>query len=289
MFDISGYYEGENLQETFEFLAKHPKATLIAGGTDALVKTRERKVNFIETTFVGITRLPQLREVFLDQDETLVIGACKTFTEIEQDPLILKHAPLLSLAVSNVGSPQTRNVGTLGGNICNGATSADSAPALFTYNALLEIHSREGVKEVPIAAFYKGAGWVDLNPGELLVKIKITKENYQGFKGHYTKFAQRKALDIANLSCATLLKAEEGRIKDLRICFGVAGPTPIRMAQAEAYAIGKLLTDETLTEIGRHCLADSRTRDSWRASKEYRDHLVQLLPGRNIQTILGRG
>lgn len=282
MYAITGYHEAATLSDVFAITAEKPDARLVAGGTDVLVKARELKKGYVDCDLIGITRIPELQEIYLDEEETVVIGAMNTFTTIEHHPIIQQYVPLLGEAVALVGGPQTRNVGTIGGNVCNGATSADSAPTLFAYNALLEIHTATGVKNVPIADFYKGAGWVDLAPGEILVKIKIRRQDYQGYVGHYTKFAQRQALDIANLSCATLVKESSGVMEDLRICFGVAAPTPIRMTKAEEFAKGLPITDDNLKAIGKKCLEDAKTRDSWRASKEYRDHLVKLLPGRNI-------
>lgn len=286
MFDIVGYYEAKNLEDVFQMARNEENTRIIAGGTDVLIKAREGNKDFSGCSLIGITRITEMHDIYLDTEETLVIGALNTFTEIEKSPLVNKHTPMLSQAVSLVGGPQTRHVGTIGGNICNGATSADSAPSLFAYNALLEVHSASKVKNVPIADFYKGAGWVDLKPGEILVNIKITKENYAGYLGNYTKFAQRHALDIANLSCATLVKENNHLIEDLRICFGVAGPTPIRMQSAENYAKGKEISEDILQQVGDKCLKDVRTRNSWRASKEYRDHLVTILPGRNIVSAL---
>lgn len=282
MFDIKGYYEANELTDFYKLVRKRPQAKIIAGGTDVLIKSRQGNEEFVDTDLIGITNIRELHQVYLDEEKNLMIGALNTFTEIEEHPLIQKYAPLLSQAVALVGGPQTRHMGTIGGNICNGATSADGAPTLFAYNALLEIRSEKNCKEVPIADFYKGAGWVDLKAGEILTRIKITHENYHAYVGNYTKFAQRQALDIANLSCAVLLKEKQGKIEDLRICFGVAGPTPLRMTTAENYAKEKTISNETLNEIGQKCLADANTRDSWRASKAYRDQLITILPGRNI-------
>lgn len=286
MFDIKNYYEALTLEEALEQLEKESTSMIISGGTDVLVKARDRKDGYTSVDLVGITRIKELSEIYLDEEDSLVIGATCSFTTVENNEYVKSKTPLLSYAVSTVGGPQTRNVGTIGGNICNGATSADSAPTLFTYNAILEVQSKNEVKKVSIHDFYKGPGKVDLNPNEILTKIIIKKEDYEGFKGGYTKFAQRKALDIANLSCAVLIKEDNNTIKDLRICFGVAGPTPIRMRQAEEFAINKEITEDILKEIGEKCLLDAKARDSWRASKEYRDHLITILPVRNIKEAL---
>ncbi len=286
MFDIKNYYEALTLEEALEQLDKEPTSMIISGGTDVLVKARDRKQGYKSINLVGITRIKELSEIYLDEDENLIIGSTCSFTTVENNELVKEKTPLLSYAVSTVGGPQTRNVGTIGGNICNGATSADSAPTLFTYNAILEIQSKDEIKRVSIHDFYKGPGKVDLQPNEILTKIIIKKEDYEGFKGSYTKFAQRKALDIANLSCAVLIKEDSNIIEDLRICFGVAGPTPIRMRKAEEFGKNKEITEDILKEIGERCLLDANARDSWRASKEYRDHLITILPVRNIRKAL---
>ncbi len=287
MFDIKNYYEAKNLEEALSYLEKESNPLIISGGTDVLVKARDRKENYTSMTLVGITRIPELSDIYLDEEENLVIDAVNSFNTIEKNELVKKHAPLLAYAVSTVGGPQTRSMGTIGGNICNGATSADSAPTLFAYNATLEIHGTKGIKTVAINEFYKGPGKVDLAKDEILVKVKIAKKDYEGYKGHYTKFAQREALDIANLSCAVLVKEKDNKIEDLRICFGVAGPMPIRMTSAEKLAVGKEINDENLKQLGKECLKDATARDSWRASKEYRDHLITVLPVRNLKTALG--
>ena len=210
-----------------------------------------------------------------------------TFTDVETNPVILDNIPTLGRAVGNVGGPQTRNVGTIGGNICNGATSADSASTLFAYNASLIIEGKNGRSEVSIHDFYLGPGKVALEQGDILVSIKVTKENYEGFKGHYVKFSPRKAMDIATLGCSILIKEENNIIKELRIAFGVAGPTPIRASEAEEFAKEKAINEENLDAIGDLCLKSSNARDSWRGSKAFREQLVKELPKRAVMTAIG--
>ena len=149
------------------------------------------------------------------------------------------------------------------------------------------MHSATTVREVPITEFYQGVGQVKLQLGEVLVKFKIAQVDYQDYRGYYIKFAQREALDIANLSCAALVKVDPANhIQSLRLCFGAAAATPIRMPAAEAYALGKMVSNATLKEIGNRCLVDTKTIADWRASKEYRDHLVTVLPARALALAL---
>ena len=116
---------------------------------------------------------------------------------------------------------------------------------------------------------------------------KIKKEDYHGYKGHYIKFSPRKAMDIATLGCSVLIKENNGVIEDLRIAFGVAGPTPIRVNNAEEYAKGKTISPEVLDKIGELCLENSRARDSWRASKAFREQLIKELPKKDIMISSG--
>lgn len=287
MFDIGGYLEASSVEEVLASLKQNPESKIIAGGTDILVKLRERKPEFVGKTFVGIKRIPSLREIKIEADGTLSIGAAVTFSEVEENHFVQMHAHPLAQAVGTVGGPQTRNAGTIGGNICNGATSADSAPILFAYGAYVELQSEEGIRTIPISEFYEGPGRVKIGKQEILTRVMIRKEDYEGYQGHYTKFAQRKALDIANLSCGVLVKMKGQEIEDLRIAFGVAGPTPLRAVNAEAYGKGKRLTEDELTKIGEKCLQDTNARDSWRASKDFREHLIQVLSIRGIKQAVG--
>ena len=289
MYDIKTYTEVKTVQEAVELLADNENAQIIAGGTDVLIKSRERKNGYVGRDLIGITRIPELKEIKMNSNGDIIIGAAATFTEVEGSEVIVKNVKSLSDAVGSVGGPQIRNVGTLGGNICNGATSADSASTLFAYNAVLMVTGKNGNKEIDIKDFYLGPGKVLLEQGDILTAVKITKENYEGYKGHYIKFSPRQAMDIATLGCSVWMKENSGIIEDIRIAYGVAGPTPLRAASAEEFAKGKTINDETLNEIGKKCLESARARDSWRASKAFREQLVEELPKRAVKAIIGGG
>lgn len=287
MYDISSYTEAETLEEAVNLLLDNENAQIIAGGTDVLIKSRERKTGYIGRDLIGITRIKELKEIKIDNEENIIIGSAITFTDVELDSIILENMKSFSDAVGSVGGPQIRNVGTVGGNICNGATSADSASTLYAFNAVLIITGKDGDRETDIKDFYLGPGKVALKQGEILKSIKIKKEDYEGFKGQYIKFSPRQAMDIATLGCSVLLKENDGIIEDLRIAYGVAGPTPLRAEKAEEFAKGKKICKETLDEIGKLCLESARARDSWRASKAFREQLVEELPKRAVAAISG--
>ncbi|MBP9478064.1 MAG: xanthine dehydrogenase FAD-binding subunit XdhB [Sebaldella sp.] len=287
MYDIGGYTEAKTVDEVIELLKNNDNALIISGGTDVLIKARERKSGYVGRDLIGITRIPELMGVKMNSDESIIIGPATTFSGVEKNEIIAKNLNNLSYAVGTVGGPQTRNAGTIGGNICNGATSADSASTLFAYNASVIIKGINGERELPISEFYLGPGKVALEHSDVLVGIKIKKEDYHGYKGHYIKFSPRKAMDIATLGCSVLIKENNGVIEDLRIAFGVAGPTPIRVNNAEEYAKGKTISPEVLDKIGELCLENSRARDSWRASKAFREQLIKELPKKAIMISSG--
>ncbi len=287
MYPIKSYAEAKTIKEAIDILASNDNAMLIAGGTDVLIKARELKSGYVDRDLIGVTRIDEIKGVSLDKDGNILIGAATVFYDIETSPIIKEHFDIVAQGVGLVGGPQIRNAGTIGGNVCNGAVSADSMPSLVAANAIMMIEGKNGKRELPISEFYIKPGVVALEKDEMLTHVKITKENYEGYKGSYLKFAQRKAMDIATIGCAVLLKQNDGKVEDIRIAFGVAGPKPIRAKQAEEFAIGKELTIENIEAICALCTKDTMARDSWRASKLFRENLITELPIKAIRRILG--
>ena len=281
MYDIKGYFEAETITEATELLAANPNLKIIAGGTDVLIKMHGGQIKSAE--LLSLRKIKALESIWKSEDGTIVIGPMATFSQVFNDPIIRKTIPILTEAAISMGGPQIRNVATIGGNICNGATSADSASSLFALNTQLKLQSQSGERVVPMREFYHGPGKVDLKPGEILTEIMISPEDYQGFGGHYIKFAMRQAMDIATLGVAVVCKLQDGAFEDVRIGLGVAGPTPLRCLEAEEYAKGKMVSGETLAEIGKLAVKSAKARTSWRASKEYREHLVEELAQRALK------
>ena len=288
MYDMKSLYEAETVQDAIRLLQEHPEAQIIAGGSDVLVQMREGKRAGAE--LVSIYGLDDLRGVTLEEDGTLWIGSLTSFSHITQDPLIQKYIPVLGEAVDMVGGPQIRNIGTIGGNTCNGVTSADSASTLFAWDAVIELTGPEGVRRIPIRDFYIKAGKVDLQPGEIQTGILIRKESYEGYAGHYIKYAMRNAMDIATLGCSVNVKLTEDkkRFEDIRIAYGVAGPVPMRAVHAEEAGRGLEVTDENIEKIGDTVLQDVTPRDSWRASKAFREHISKVLCKRALKEAVKR-
>ena len=282
MYDIKALYEAKSVPDAIGLLLAHPQAKIIAGGSDVLVQMREGKLAGSE--LVSIYGLDELRGVQLDTDGTIRIGSLTSFSHITKDTIIQRHIRVLGEAVDMVGGPQIRNIGTIGGNTCNGVTSADSASTLFAWDAQIEITGPDGVRIVPIREFYIKAGVVDLKPGELQTAILIRRDSYTGYQGHYIKYAMRNAMDIATTGCSVNAKlSPDGKtILDARIAYGVAGPIPMRAPSAEAAVRGRAVCAETIAAFGKAALDDVNPRTSWRASREFRLQLAEELAKRAL-------
>jgi xanthine dehydrogenase FAD-binding subunit len=274
MYDMKALYEAASVADAVALRVAHPEAQIIAGGSDVLVQMREGKRAGKE--LISIYGLDELRGVSLDAEANLRIGSLTSFSHITRDPLIQKYINVLGEAVDQVGGPQIRNIGTIGGNTCNGVTSADSASTLHAYEAVIELTGPDGVRRVPIHDFYIKAGVVDLRPGEIQTAILIPKASYEGTFGHYIKYAMRSAMDIATLgtSVNVRLSPDKKTVERCRIAFGVAGPVPMRAQRAEAAANGRALTPELPETFARAVLEDINPRDSWRASRDFRKHIA---------------
>ena len=282
MYDIKALYEAASVKDAIALLQAHPAAHIIAGGSDVLIKMREGKLAGCE--LVSIYGLDELRGVTLEADGAIRIGSLTSFSHITKDPIIQAHINVLGEAVDMVGGPQIRNIGTIGGNTCNGVTSADSGSTLMAYDAVMEVEGPNGQRLIPIQEWYVSAGKVSLQPAEIQTAIRIPKASYEGYFGHYIKYAMRNAMDIATTGCSVNVKLSPDKttIQDVRLAYGVAGPVPMRAPHAEAFARGKAIEDATIEGFGQAALSDVNPRDSWRASREFRLHLAKELAQRAL-------
>lgn len=293
MYDIQEMYEAQSAEDAVRLLIKYPEAKIIAGGSDVLIEIREGKL--AGATLVSIQKLDELRGVLMDQDGTIRIGPLTSFSHIASDPVIQKYIPVLAEAVNTIGGPQLRNIGTIGGNVCNGVTSADSASTLLALDAVMEYLGSPGTRRVPISEHYISAGRTALAHNEILRAILIPRESYENCSGCYIKYAMRNALDIATLGCSANIRlaaesknTEHPVIERLRLAYGVAGPVPMRARSAEKALAGKTAAAENIIRAAHAALDDITPRTSWRASKEFRQQLAEELAKRAITEALKR-
>ena len=274
MYDMKELYEAFSVEEAVKLRVEHPEAQIIAGGSDVLVQMREGKRAGKE--LISIYLIDELRGISIDSDENIRIGSLTSFSHITNDPIIQKYINVLGEAVDLVGGPQIRNIGTIGGNTCNGVTSADSASTLHAWEAIIELTGPNGIRRIPIKDFYIKASTVDIQPGEIQTAILIPKESYENTFGYYWKYAMRNAMDITTNGCSVnaRLSPDKKTFERVRIAYGVAAPVPIRAPHAEAVANGAPVAMEIVEKFAETVLEDISPRDSWRASKALRQHVA---------------
>lgn len=290
MYDLKQVHVASSLKDAIGLLISNPNSIIVSGGTDVLIQAREGKL--AGATLVSIHDIKELQGIQMNGEGTLFIGASTTFTKVTEHPLIQKHIPTLGFAADQVGGPQIRNMGTIGGNVCNGMTSADTASTLVAYDAVMVIAGPDQTRRLPISQFYKGVGKTALTPTEVLIAIEIPEAAYANYSGHYIKYAQRNAMDIATLGCSVNVKLDETKnhVADVRIAFGVAAPIPVRCPHTEGALKGLALDAELFAALKENILTDVTPRDSWRASRAYRIHLVKELSKRALrESILSCG
>lgn len=289
MYDFTAYLRAQSVNQAVRLLAENPGSIPIAGGTDILVQIREGHPGL--DRLVDINGLAELRRIELTPEGDLVIGSGTTFTDLLTDPLIAGHAPILVDAARDVAGPQIRNTATIGGNVCNGAPSADSAAPLLVLQAMVNLIGPEGERSVPLEDFYTGVGRVDRAPEEIMTGVTIHAEDMKNWQGTYIKYAARAAMDIATIGCAASVRFDEtdpARPVDFRLAYIVAGPTPRRCRTTEDELHSAITDPDFLDRVQEKVLSDLAPRDSWRGARDFRRHLIKVLARRALAALLER-
>ena len=214
------------------YMAQYPDSRCIAGGTDIMpVQNRE---NDHEAVFIDISGAAALHRI-VAEDGVLSVGAAATFAEIERNALLRQYAPVLCLAASQVGSPQIRNLGTIGGNVAHGSPAADTLPVLAMLDAEVRLYSAtEGTcRDIPVDTFITGPGQTLLRPGEYIEALRFSPPE-ASWRMAYEKVGRRNALAISRLSACCAARWEGQRLTGLRLALGAVFPTPRRLYAAEA-------------------------------------------------------
>jgi CO/xanthine dehydrogenase FAD-binding subunit len=265
-------------------LAQHAasaKVKVLAGGTDLLADLKFSAHS--PDVIVDISRAEDLKHIALTE-EGLSIGALVTHSQIMRSPVIREMFPALVDAAHTIGAVQTRNLGTLGGNLVTGVPSMDSGPTLLALDAQLTVMGPAGRRKVPIDEFFLGPRKTILKADELLAEIVIPKQNL-GKPAHFLKFGLRKgqALSLVNVAAAFWVDWDKNVFVAPRIALGAVAPKIIRAPKAEAYLEGRAITPEAMAEAGRIASGDARPITDFRASAEYRRDLVAVLSKRALE------
>ena len=249
----------------------------LAGGTDILVAMHSGKERY--ETLIDIKGIDELKG--FKTDGGLVIGALTPHRVLEMSSIVKERYTALFEGCSHVGSSQIRVRGTVGGNICNAAPSADSIGPLLVFDAECVIAGAGGERRTPLCEFFTGPGKTALGEGELLKSI-IVSEPAVGSGSAYTKYTRRNAMDLALFGVSCCIALNGGIIKAARIALTTAAPTPMRATDAEAFLVGKAPEEAVLKKAAELSAAQARPRSSWRSSAEFRKTLAKELTARTI-------
>jgi CO/xanthine dehydrogenase FAD-binding subunit len=278
------FFAAKDSSHAVTLLAQHAanaKVRIIAGGTDLLADLKFAAHG--PDVVVDISRADDLKNI-ITTEQGLSIGALVTHTQIMRSPLIRELFPALVDAAHTIGAVQTRNLGTLGGNLVTAVPSMDSGPTLMALEAIVTIAGNGGRRQMPLSEFFVGPRKTILKADELLAEIIIPKQNL-GKPTHFLKFGLRKgqALALVNVAASFWVDWEKNVFLAPRIALGAVAPKVIRAPQAEAYLEGRTITPEAMAEAGRVAVGDAKPISDFRASAEYRRHLVAVLTKRALE------
>lgn len=284
MLDISYNHEMAvavplTLDEVVRLLADEPDATLLAGGTDAMVEINDGHRRPSELV-VALNRVTELRSWRHDpNDATITIGAAVTYTELMAEP-IASLVPALADASRTVGSPQIRNAGTLGGNLGTCSPAGDGLPVLAALDASLRLVSASGDRTMSVSDFMVGVKRTAIEPGEVVAEIVLpVRDGWQG----YAKVGVRNAMVIA---IASACLAIDRRTRSVAVALGSVGPTIIRCGEAEQHLSDAIdwstesVAPSAVDRFGALVSAASQPITDHRASADYRRHAVGVLARR---------
>jgi CO/xanthine dehydrogenase FAD-binding subunit len=280
-----GFIAAKTAAEAVGLLAEHGAAArVVAGGTDLLADLKSAAE--VPGVLIDISCIEELRGIALTA-KALRIGALTTHAEIMESPVIQKLFPALAEAAHSIGAVQTRNLGTLGGNLVTCVPSMDSGPALLALDARVAVLGRAGRREMPLAQLFVGPRKTSLTADELLVEIAIGKENV-GKPAAFQKFGLRKGQALALVNAAASFWIDRDRFVSPRIALGAVAPTVIRAPAAEAYLAGRAVSAAAMDEAGRIAASEAKPISDFRASAGYRRHLVAVLVRRALDAARAR-
>ena len=256
-----------NLAELWKCFAENPQALVYAGGTDLLVNIRTGNID--PPALICLERLQELKGVE-ESPMAVRLGACTTLADLLCLPLIKEYFPVLIKALQTLGSPLIRQMGTIGGNICNASPAGDTLPPLYILQAEVELKSPKSCRTLPVSEFIRGLRQTKLQPGEILSAILLKKSPDYNIH-HFEKVGLRKSLACSIVSMAALLKlSPEGIIEGARLAWGSIGPTVVTSPAVEELLIGKKLNAATLATAAGIIRQEVLPIDDVRAEAEYR-------------------
>jgi xanthine dehydrogenase iron-sulfur cluster and FAD-binding subunit A len=280
----NNYLNVTTIDEALRALAQGgERARIVAGATDLILEL-ERGVRKGIETLIDVTRIPNLDQITIDEDDVIHLGPLVTHNHCVESRLIRARAYPLARAAWEVGAPQIRNRGTIAGNLITASPANDTITPLMALNASVTLQSTKGTRTIPLQEFYKGVRKTVMQPDEMLVDISFPAMSTTA-RGTFLKLALRRAQAISVVDVAVILDIDRESIKSASITLGAVTPVISHAGEAEKYLAGKPLTEEIFEEAARLAMAASRPIDDVRGSAAYRREMVRVCTLRGLRAI----
>jgi len=279
------YFEPQRVEEVCELLSEKEGSRVIAGGQSLMVLIKQRL--FFPSALISLNSIRSLKYINYNEKEGIKIGAMTTHREIEQNPFVKEKFPVLSQAISKIGSVHIRNVGTLVGSVCHADPSGDAAPSLIVLGAKVKTKSlKEGDRIIPIEDFFKGYLETVLKEDEVVTEIEIPNPPSQSY-GVYLKHAIRSG-DTPVIGVAVLLTLNKDICEDAKIALSGAGSTPLRARNAEEVLKGRRIDLNVAEESGKKASEESNPITDINGSEEYKRDMIRVFTRNAIMESLKR-
>jgi carbon-monoxide dehydrogenase medium subunit len=276
------YFKPQSLDEVWELYNKFPGSRYIAGGTDLLVKIKNRQLK--PPALISLRSIRELSGIEIG--EKTRIGAMATIADLINHPELGRVFPVLTQAAKRIGSPQVRNVGTVGGNLCNCSPCADTALALLLLDARTILTSPGGSREIPLTKFFMGPGKNCLVSGELLTELLLDKLA-PNTRAIFMKKGRVK-MDLAIASIGALLEMDGNTCKKARVAAGSVAPVPLRLKKVEELFQNVVITKELILEAQKIAVESVSPITDIRSTADYRRQIVGVYIKRAIEKLLDR-
>lgn len=279
------YYAPNTVDGALELLKPGgSQSKVFAGGTDLLVQMKNLDIS--PAKLIDIKRIPGLNNIRFTPNGYLEIGPLATISELASDTKVAQVYPALTQAASSIGSVQTRNKATVGGNICRAAPSADLAPALLIYEAKVTVMGIHGSRELMLDEFFLGPGQTVMGTDEILTQILVPPLSGPS-SSLYIKQGRRKSVDLAIVGTAVVLEWQTQKKvgKECRIALASVAPRPIRARRAEALLRGRPITPSLIEQCSKEASDEAMPISDAYGSEWYKRDLVKALVARCLRKI----
>ena len=281
------YFAPGSLDEAVALLKEQGDGVrVLAGGTDLMVQMKEAGLH--PPAVISLHAVDELRGIDYAASTGLRLGARADMATVAATPIVQEHYAALADGAGVVGSIQTRNMATLGGNIANAAPSADTAPPLVVFDAVAEIIGPGGRREAPVESLFAGPGKNALAPGEIIIAFRLpAPEPRTG--SVYQRHTPRKIMDIAVVGVGVRLTlGDDDTIREARICLGAVAPTPIRAIDAEQALAAQPASEALFSRAAELAQEAASPISDVRGSAEFRRYLVGVMTKRCLGIALER-